>query len=160
MHVAPHDGVAASVAVLGSQPLQIPLGRVPLPLLPLFVVLSGNLSRGHRPGPKNGQPMPRSLNTVNKQHLWLASLLTASLGVFRMPLYGLATMAFNDEHYSHIVLIPVISACLVYAKQKDICQKPWFCLGTGLPLLVATLTTYSATRALSQRMPGQAGCPQ
>ena len=43
-------------------------------------------------------------------HLCFGLFLLLSCTLFRAPLYALAHLAIHDEHYSHIALIPFISA--------------------------------------------------
>jgi exosortase len=75
--------------------------------------------------------------------------MVLACAAFRMPLYALANLAFRDEHYSHIVLIPFLSACLVYANRKQVFRESRFYPAVGLPLLATGLAAYSVIRAVS-----------
>ena len=76
---------------------------------------------------------------------WLLSLI-----LFRQPLSSLASLSFNDERSSHVLLIPLISAFLLYLERKRIFRTPCYCPSIGVPLLLmAALLWYSLKTPLS-----------
>jgi exosortase len=75
--------------------------------------------------------------------LWLLSLL-----LFRRTLSSLASLAFHDELASHILLIPVISAFLIYLGRKRIFRIPRYCPSAGLPLLLTAVVLWYSLRTL------------
>jgi exosortase len=77
--------------------------------------------------------------------LWLLSLL-----LFRRTLSSLASLSFHDELASHILLIPVISAFLIYIERKRIFRTSRYCPLIGVPiLLLAVILWYSHKTLLS-----------
>jgi exosortase len=77
--------------------------------------------------------------------LWLLSLV-----LFRRTLTSLASLSFHDELASHILLIPVISAFLIYFQRKRIFRTPSYCPLIGVPmLLVAVILWYIPKTPLS-----------
>jgi exosortase len=57
-------------------------------------------------------------------------------------LEDLARLSLNDARYSHIALIPFISAFLLYLNRKRVFAAPQYCLSKGLPLLAIGLALY------------------
>src|ERR1700722_5657172 len=66
--------------------------------------------------------------------LWLLSLF-----LFRGTLTSLASLSFHDELASHILLIPVISAFLIYLERKRIFRTPRYCPLIGVPMLLVAV---------------------
>jgi exosortase len=65
---------------------------------------------------------------------WLLSLI-----LFRQPLRSLASLSFHDEIASHIPLIPLISAFLIYLGRKRVFRTPSYCPAIGVPLLLLAI---------------------
>jgi exosortase len=59
-----------------------------------------------------------------------------SLWLFRQTLSGLANLSFHDELASHILLIPLISAFLIYLGRERIFRTHRYCPSAGVPLLL------------------------
>jgi exosortase len=77
--------------------------------------------------------------------LWLLSLL-----LFWRTLSGLASLSLHDEIASHILLIPVVSAFLIYLERKRIFRTTRYCPSIGVPmLLLAVILWYSLKIPLS-----------
>src|SRR5689334_5080928 len=66
--------------------------------------------------------------------LWVLSLV-----LLWQPLQQLAMLAWKDENSSHIVLIPLVSAVLIYLRRKHIFRQSSQCPSIGLPLLLMGL---------------------
>ena len=81
-------------------------------------------------------------------HLSFGLFLLLSSILFRAPLYALADLAIHDEHYSHIALIPFISAFLVYVKRKQVFHDYRLCPALGLPLLAGSAALYFLDSAI------------
>ncbi len=62
---------------------------------------------------------------------WLVSLI-----LFWQPLRSLAILSFHDELANHILLIPLISALLIYLERNRIFRAPRYCPSLGVPLLL------------------------
>lgn len=52
-----------------------------------------------------------------------------------MPLINLAGLSFQDDRYSHTILIPFISLISVYLERKRIFTESEFCPRVGIPLI-------------------------
>lgn len=93
-------------------------------------------------------PPPSSGRTA---HLFAASAWLLSLILFRRPLGELASVSFHDERASHILLIPLISAFLIFLQRKRILSAPSYCPSIAIPLLlIATAMWYSLRTPLSR----------
>jgi exosortase len=77
--------------------------------------------------------MPRK---ITEHHLWFLGLSILSFALFRLPLTTLLSVSFLDDRYTHVLVIPLISAFLVYFARKSIFVEPQYCLSWGVPLLL------------------------
>jgi exosortase len=75
--------------------------------------------------------------------LWILSLL-----LFRRTLSSLASLSFHDELASHILLIPVISAFLIYIERKRIFRTSRYCPWIGVPILLLAVILWYSHKAL------------
>jgi exosortase len=82
--------------------------------------------------------------SMRAPHTYAISLWLLSLLLFRRTLSSLASLSFHDELASHILLIPVIGAFLIYLERKRIFRTPIYCPSIGVPvLLLAVILWYS-----------------
>jgi len=100
------------------------------------------------------------IRTTDKEApLWWPSSRTAhtfavvfwllSLALFRRPLSSLASLSLQDENSSHILLIPLISAVILYLQRKRIFEASRFCPFFGIPLILLPIVWYSIRAPLS-----------
>ena len=83
-------------------------------------------------------------------HICAMGLWLLSLALFRQPLSSLVSLSFRDERSSHILLIPLISACLVYLRRKRVFCAPRYCPSIGILLfLIAAVLWYGLRTPLS-----------
>jgi len=75
-------------------------------------------------------------------HPWPFIFFLASVALFWAPLHQLASLSLNDQRYTHIILIPVISAVVMYLERRKIFSRMVFRPGVGLPFLSASLMLY------------------
>lgn len=75
-------------------------------------------------------------------HLRFLLAWMASLALFWKPLASLVSLSLNDYRYSHIVLIPIISICLIYWKRKTVFLGERWCPSVGVPLLAGGAALY------------------
>ncbi len=68
---------------------------------------------------------------------WLLSLV-----MFAKPLSSLASLSFHDQLASHILVIPLISAFLIYMERKRIFRTLRYSPAVGVPLLLAALVLW------------------
>ena len=76
---------------------------------------------------------------------WLLSLV-----LFREPLISLARLSFHDELASHVLLIPLISAFLIYLERARIFRATRYCPSLGVPLLLAAAAVWSRLSSINQ----------
>jgi exosortase len=76
------------------------------------------------------------------RHLWFALFSILSLVAFRAPLGTLVRLSVQDNRYSHIVLIPIISISLGYLQRRRVFIRPQYCLSKSMPLLAAGVAFY------------------
>jgi exosortase len=63
---------------------------------------------------------------------WIVSLI-----VFGAPLRGLVSLALHDDRYSHILLVPFVTAGILWLQQKRILLDARYCPRVGIPLVLA-----------------------
>ena len=76
-----------------------------------------------------------------------------TLGTFWAPLRECLSLALHVNHYSHLVVIPFVSACLMYGNRRDIFSAAAYDLRLGIPLLLAAAASgwWFSVRFLSAR---------
>jgi exosortase len=87
-----------------------------------------------------------------RQHRWYLLFGITSVLLFRVPLTNLVRLAWQDERYSHIIFLPVISLALIAFHRKRIFANVQYCPQIGIPILMAGVTLFALvkTRTLSQ----------
>ena len=63
-----------------------------------------------------------------------------SLFLFGAPLRALVSLALQDERYSHVLLVPFISACIIWLQKERILLNSRYCPRVGIPLLLVGIT--------------------
>ena len=86
----------------------------------------------------------------SRAHFCALALYLLSVLLFWRPLVDLATLSVHDENSSHILLIPLISAFIIYLQRKSIFQATRYSIAIGVPLL---LTVVAMRYALSATVP-------
>ena len=81
------------------------------------------------------------------RHAYFMLAWTLSLIVFWPSLSAVVSLSVNDYRYSHLVLIPPISACLAYLKRESIFLDERWCPNAGIPLLVVGAALYFLGRS-------------
>jgi exosortase len=79
-------------------------------------------------------------------HISAAFLWLLSLALFWQPWRSLATLSFHDENSSHILLIPIMSAGLIYLERRRVFKAPRYCPSIGIPLLLLTVVLWYTLR--------------
>jgi exosortase len=99
---------------------------------------------------------------VRSAHYRALAFWVVSLAVFWKQFINLATLSFHDENSSHILLIPLISALLIYLRRKRVFCAPTPCPAIGVPLLLLAagfwyrLTTLQSSLNETDRLSGAA----
>ena len=84
-------------------------------------------------------------------HVYALALWFASLLLFRQELVDLARLSFIDENSSHVLLIPLISALLIFWQRETIFRTPRLSPAIGgCLLLAAVLVWYGLQKAFSR----------
>jgi len=102
----------------------------------------------HRQTSKTGAQaqwiVPYTSSKTMPHHVWFLCLSILPLILFRLPLTSPLSAYFQDDRYSHVAFIPLISACLVYSRRKAIFLEVQFCLSWGVPLLLLGMVFFWA----------------
>jgi exosortase len=69
-------------------------------------------------------------------HIFCLAFWLLSVATFWGPLRRLLTLSLTDHRYSHLVVIPLISACLMYSNRREIFRTTRYALRIGAPLVV------------------------
>jgi exosortase len=86
-------------------------------------------------------PTIRRLLTTH--HLWFVLFSVLALVMFRTALGRLINLSLQDDRYSHVLLIPIISASLVYLERRAVFASPRYCLSVGAPLLAGGVALFA-----------------
>ncbi len=85
---------------------------------------------------------PAESQIASKRWLLFGLWCTASLALFWRPSSALVQYALHNDNASHVVFIPIISACLIFLEQKQIFRQVHFDFSLAAILLfLASLTT-------------------
>jgi exosortase len=87
--------------------------------------------------------VPRRL-TAN--HFCFAVFSILLIAAFRAPLVALMALSLTDDKYSHVLLIPIISATLVYFQRRAAFANVQYCLLKSLPFLIAGIGAFWLTQ--------------
>lgn len=78
------------------------------------------------------------------EHLPALGIWLLSLVLLRQPLSSLASLSFHDERSSHILLIPFISAFLIFLQRERVFRAAQYCPLAGVPfILIAAMLGYN-----------------
>jgi len=86
-------------------------------------------------------------NSLPGPHVRAAILWLLSLLLFWQPLRALAGLSFQDENSTHILLIPAISALLIYLERGSIFRLRRDSLLPGVPLLLVAISLWYGLQA-------------
>jgi exosortase len=86
------------------------------------------------------------LHTLSRRltghHLWFLLFWILSLVPFRSTLEALVGLSLQDSRYPHNLLIPLMTAALIYLQRKRIFTGERYSLSTGLPLLIVGIVMF------------------
>ena len=78
-----------------------------------------------------------------RPHVRSAVFLLASIALFWVPLRQLVSLSLDDRRYSHLILIPLISAFFFYRERHAIFSRIKFQPWAALPFLATLLAVYA-----------------
>ena len=96
--------------------------------------LGGTMNRG--PEDRQASEDSTSHNRIPRQFATFAVILLVSLIAFRNLISSLARLSLHDERYSQILLIPAITAGLIYWDRDNIFKRGTWCRACGFLLLL------------------------
>jgi len=76
------------------------------------------------------------MSYFNKRNLLFGVFIIAVLFMIYTPLRELLDTSSNRDYYSHILLIPFVSAYLIYLKRKEIFSDKVYSFGVGAPVIL------------------------
>jgi exosortase len=96
---------------------------------------------------------PSNVHPALLVHLFYLAFWLLTIGTFWGPLRQLLSLSLNDDRYSHLIVIPLISACLIYGKRRDIFHATTYELRIGIPLVLVAVGAgwWFSLRLLSAR---------
>jgi exosortase len=83
-----------------------------------------------------------------RNHLLFLSLWLGSLAVCLVPLKAMAHLSMSDPRYSHLLVIPVISAALIYRNKESIFSRKTWYPKPGLALLAIAAVLFEIGRSV------------
>ncbi|MGH9445791.1 MAG: exosortase/archaeosortase family protein [Terriglobia bacterium] len=83
---------------------------------------------------------------MKRRDLYFALFMLLASAAFSASLLALAKLSYNNDAYSHIVLIPLVSAFLVYLERRKIFARVEYCLGGGVVAVIAGIGGFYAGR--------------
>src|SRR5665213_32790 len=86
-----------------------------------------------------------AFKSPTKRDGWFLALGALSLVVFGNRLYGLVTLASRDERYTHILVVPMISAGLIWVSRRKIFLESRYCPAVAIPALLVGIALLIAT---------------
>ena len=140
MYLRPERTPVFRLFFTGRKDIELAFPKVIRPLLP----------RRNVPGQESA-PVPHRL----LPHGLACAIGLASIGLFWGPLHQLVSLSLADQRYSHIVLIPVISAFVMYRERRNVFSLTAFRPGVGLPFLAAALAMSGLLALSGGRVPAE-----
>ena len=83
-------------------------------------------------------PLPKA-RPVLWAYLCCLAFWLLTIGTFWGPLRNLLSLSLHDNRYSHLVVIPFVSACLMYWNRRDIFRATAYDLRIGIPLFLVAV---------------------
>lgn len=120
-------------------PLEVNSRPAPLSLAPL----SGPVSKGHKPAMRATATMTE--NSTRTRNLIFALFSIFSAFIYSPYLLELFALSRENELYSHILFIPVLSAYLMYSNRKKIFTQTSFSY-IGLLLVLTSVVAFEAAQ--------------
>ncbi|MGH9352753.1 MAG: exosortase/archaeosortase family protein [Terriglobia bacterium] len=83
---------------------------------------------------------------MKRRDLYFALFMLLTCAAFSAPLRALLKLSYDNDSYSHVVLIPLISGLLIYFERRSIFARVEYGLGTGTIAIIAGIGGFYAGR--------------
>lgn len=107
---------------------------------PLGAEFSGRKFKGQSPARKIPMEM---ISRIDKRNIFFIGFTVLTIILFLGPLRMIFSRSFHDELYSHMILIPVVSAYFLYQKRKKIALEMEWAAKPGILLTAASILIYA-----------------
>ena len=84
----------------------------------------------------------RLISLINKRNILFVILTIVAGGMAYAPLRDLLANPVRSEYYSHILLVPLVSAYFLFVGRKEIFSNLKYCYSVGVPLLIVGVLFY------------------
>jgi exosortase len=95
------------------------------------------------------EPLLLVFSKMPRRHLCFVVLCLASTAVFWTPVSAAVRLSLSDYRYSHLVLVPWITAALVWWKRGEVFGGQRWCPGWGATLAGAGFVLYALAHLLA-----------
>src|SRR5512136_2765676 len=87
-----------------------------------------------------------------RSHVCFIGLLAVGILIYFFPIRSLGALVFENETYSHITLIPIVSLCLVLSQRKSVFTVTEPKPAIGSAVCAASLTLLAIASALHEHL--------
>jgi len=101
------------------------------------------------------EPFKNKGTSLHARHVLLLSLCALTFALYHVPLSALLSLGWNDDRYTHLPLIPLISCGLIYFRRRKIFTDASNWSWSGIPIILIGATLAFAGHA--QYFPGDLG---
>jgi exosortase len=88
--------------------------------------------------------MEAEIKYINKRNIFFLFFVVISILMFYVPLRELISSSLRSDYYDHIILIPFVSAFLIFLKRKEIFSNMEYSYRIGIPIIIVGLALYHA----------------
>jgi exosortase len=81
------------------------------------------------------EPLKKKGTSLHARHVLLFSFCALTFVFYRAPLSDLLSLGWNDDRYTHLPLIPLISFGLIYFRRRKIFADASNCSWSGIPIM-------------------------
>lgn len=81
---------------------------------------------------------------VNRTSALATGWGVSSLAILHVPLWNLLSLALRDDRYSYLLLVPFISAFLMWLRREDLLRQARISPATGIPVIAIGLLIATA----------------
>ena len=106
----------------------------------MWAEFSGRKFKGQSPARKIPMEM---ISKIDKRNIFFIGFTVLTIILFLGPLRMIFSRSFHDELYSHMILIPAVSAYFLYQKRKKISLEMEWAVKPGILLTAASILIYA-----------------